>query len=574
MYDFVSASTESRTGPGIGVMLMTALTYHPLMRLRAITFALLFALSARADQPDENRAKATLAQMNQIAAAIEAYMTDVDAAPADTSVLSPIYIKSVPTRDGWETSFRYVKTGNQSFQIISAGSDKKFDEKSWSVPARTSNLADDAVYAKTTDSGAFTRIWLGSSGRPLAMTDAESTAAVQPVVNAELEKMKGMTGEQSWSYLRTSGTARTMSALGVAIDAYRRKNGSYPAARSMAEIERALFPEFTSEVGKTDSWGTEFRYVPSSDGKIYTLISAGNDRTFDEKSWDKRGSLASADDDAVTRNGELIRVWDAQTRPGDSAETRQRKKLEPAARALLDRADALRKDNDYAGALDAYIDAVKADPAAADLESINAYAPARYAVADENAAKRQEEQQRTDKAAPRQIAALRQYLQLRPADWKATERLIFLVDLPEAESLLQPSFKSRPSDPELYAMRGTLRSKHGHHVAALEDYAKASELDPKNAERHYAIGVVSYEAVSKDKDLAESAKRDLIKRGLAAFDRAEALKADYFEALMYHSLLLRQQALVEKDPNVQKKLIADADALRARVVEIVKRRRR
>jgi type II secretory pathway pseudopilin PulG len=125
------------------------------MGVRTVIFALLVTaatVSARGDQENENRARATLQRMNSVATAIEAYLTDADTAPAATSVealqsvLAPTYITNVPTRDGWDTPLRYVKTGDRSFRIISAGSDQKFDEKSWSVPARTKDFADDAVF--------------------------------------------------------------------------------------------------------------------------------------------------------------------------------------------------------------------------------------------------------------------------------------------------------------------------------------------------------------------------------------------------------------------------------------------
>ncbi|HSP35834.1 MAG TPA: hypothetical protein VLU46_16095, partial [Thermoanaerobaculia bacterium] len=68
-------------------------------------------------------------------------------------------------------------------------------------------------------------------------------------------------------------------------------------------------------------------------------------------------------------------------------------------------------------------------------------------------------------------------------------------------------------------------------------------------------------------------KREHIRRGIDAMKRAEAMKPDTMEAMPYHGLLLRQQALLEKDPASQKKLIAEAAALHTRAVEIIKKRR-
>jgi TonB family protein len=60
--------------------------------------------------------------------------------------------------------------------------------------------------------------------------------------------------------------------------------------------------------------------------------------------------------------------------------------------------------------------------------------------------------------------------------------------------------------------------------------------------------------------------------GLAATDRALALKPDYMEALTYKNLLLRLQANLETDPVRKQQLIAEADALRNRAIELNKMR--
>ena len=51
------------------------------------------------------------------------------------------------------------------------------------------------------------------------------------------------------------------------------------------------------------------------------------------------------------------------------------------------------------------------------------------------------------------------------------------------------------------------------------------------------------------------------------------LRPDYFDAIVYLNLLLRQQANIETDPVKQQELIAEADKLRARAMEIAKLRK-
>jgi len=63
-----------------------------------------------------------------------------------------------------------------------------------------------------------------------------------------------------------------------------------------------------------------------------------------------------------------------------------------------------------------------------------------------------------------------------------------------------------------------------------------------------------------------------VQKGLGAIDTAIKLKPDYVEAIVYKNLLLRSQALLEKDPAKQQALIKQADTLRDQAEEIRKRK--
>jgi len=65
---------------------------------------------------------------------------------------------------------------------------------------------------------------------------------------------------------------------------------------------------------------------------------------------------------------------------------------------------------------------------------------------------------------------------------------------------------------------------------------QAASVHEKDAELFYTVGVSAYEIVAKRPELSVEQKRDLVRRGLAAFDRAESLRTDYFEAMVYRSL--------------------------------------
>ena len=75
----------------------------------------------------------------------------------------------------------------------------------------------------------------------------------------------------------------------------------------------------------------------------------------------------------------------------------------------------------------------------------------------------------------------------------------------------------------------------------------------------------------RDKRLATKIALDYTLKGIAAEDKALALNGEYFEALTYKNILLRQQALYEKDPAKQKQLLNDADILKDKALEVQKK---
>lgn len=94
----------------------------------------------------------TLSSMRGIQTAVEAYAVDHHAYPkAKTmgdlqALVQPNYIANTPMTDAWGTPFRYlVSADGQTYRLVSAGSDKAFEEKSWSSPLFLSDSEGDAV---------------------------------------------------------------------------------------------------------------------------------------------------------------------------------------------------------------------------------------------------------------------------------------------------------------------------------------------------------------------------------------------------------------------------------------------
>jgi hypothetical protein len=94
----------------------------------------------------------TLLRMRIIQTVVEAWAIDFETYPAAASMddlrakVEPRYVASLPLGDAWGTPFLYRRSADgKSYRLISAGSDRSFDEPSWSSPGRLESSREDAV---------------------------------------------------------------------------------------------------------------------------------------------------------------------------------------------------------------------------------------------------------------------------------------------------------------------------------------------------------------------------------------------------------------------------------------------
>jgi tetratricopeptide (TPR) repeat protein len=98
------------------------------------------------------------------------------------------------------------------------------------------------------------------------------------------------------------------------------------------------------------------------------------------------------------------------------------------------------------------------------------------------------------------------------------------------------------------------------------------QVDPKNAEALYRIAVIDYDAANKKSGmqgenvslLSPEEKAVCLKNiqeGLAALEQAISIKPDYFDAMEYQNLLLREQAKFELDEKAKAELLTKADVI-------------
>jgi len=237
---------------------------------------------------------------------------------------------------------------------------------------------------------------------------------------------------------------------------------------------------------------------------------------------------------------------------------------------IRDANDAYTKE-DYATALKHYQKARQIDPNAfPDLDRMIGYSLiGMYVPEDKSPA--------NVKNADAAIVELRKYLKKRPDDRIAREALINLYlnadRITDAINYFQEWLKTHKNDLEAVRSVATLYAKQGNFNESLNWYEKITLLDSRNPESFYVYGVVCYEKIAKNPPADMAERLQIIEKGKRALQKAIALKAEYFEAMVYLSLLYRQQAPIETDPVKQQELVAQANKIRDDAIAIVRKKK-
>jgi TonB family protein len=141
---------------------------------------------------------------------------------------------------------------------------------------------------------------------------------------------------------------------------------------------------------------------------------------------------------------------------------------------------------------------------------------------------------------------------------------------PEAEQTLLAAARIIPVSRDALQTLAAFYNRHGQFdktVAALEDLAATAPTDPQG---YQLLAVFYWEKAFKDLRLNDAQKRAYIESGIDATNRALSINADYVDALTYQNILLRMKANLETDAGSRQALIAEADALRSRAMELQK----
>jgi Tfp pilus assembly protein PilF len=145
-------------------------------------------------------------------------------------------------------------------------------------------------------------------------------------------------------------------------------------------------------------------------------------------------------------------------------------------------------------------------------------------------------------------------------------------DYEKAEEQFLKAKEMKPNESTVYTTLAAFYDRQGEFEKTINALNERAEHEPNNPEAHHVIATYYWNEAYKNFKLKEADKMKYIQAGLGEADKALALKPDYFEALTYKNLLLRSQALLEKDPARQQALLKQADQLRDKAQELQKQK--
>jgi tetratricopeptide (TPR) repeat protein len=503
-----------------------------------------------------------------LAADIEAYRAAHNRLPAakDVPDLRRVVALSHPrfgTSDEWGTPV-YVESDpvRNTYTVAAAGSDKAFDRATWSTPAQTRNNADDIVI----HNGKVVRsaeTWVNDMLRARGFDMARALAAARADTAA-------------------IHTEFAMWRLRDVIKDYFAEHHDYPDLQMLRKlaVEKAVDK---LEDPLVDGWGTPFRVRFTPQLKAYRIVAAGSNKTFETDRWDETNTTPDYGRDLVMFNGEFVGMW--ETHPDDDVVAERADDLEQvratftslvsgasrdrqASRltGLMDEAHDAMKAGDVLAAVAKYEEAVRLDPSFVDAGMLSSIANGLTNAA--SAAMRD--------AAPRIVVLLRRAVDANPNQYNLTASLAGLQrDLgdPQAgRATIDRYAAAHPDDLRIHLLRTRIGTKPGD----FDDAARALDAaaaSPKNdAEALCTAGILGYEMVAHG-DLPPAPRAMILRDARKLLERAISVKPDYFEAMTYLNLVLREQAAAESDPARKKALMDEADRMRSNAVEIIKRRK-
>ncbi len=142
----------------------------------------------------------------------------------------------------------------------------------------------------------------------------------------------------------------------------------------------------------------------------------------------------------------------------------------------------------------------------------------------------------------------------------------------EAERIFLAAKDAKPNDAAVYTSLASFYNRQGKFDKTIDALEQRAAKESNNPEAWQTIAVYYQDEARKDPRLKENEKRDYVNKGLAAVDKALAIKPDYADAMTYKGLLLRLAANLEKDPAKQQNLLKEAKDLQDKSDETRKKK--
>jgi len=123
--------------------------------------------------------------------------------------------------------------------------------------------------------------------------------------------------------------------------------------------------------------------------------------------------------------------------------------------------------------------------------------------------------------------------------------LMALEEWDAAVARMERRLEAEPENLDLVDKLAGVHSRRGDFPAALRWLERRTALDPSSAPTWHTIAVLCWDRSYRGGILVGTAEREeLVRTGLAALDRALALRPDWPDSLVYYNLLLRERAKV------------------------------
>jgi tetratricopeptide (TPR) repeat protein len=131
----------------------------------------------------------------------------------------------------------------------------------------------------------------------------------------------------------------------------------------------------------------------------------------------------------------------------------------------------------------------------------------------------------------------------------------------EAEAQFLKAIDVSPKDAAGYQFLARFYNDRGDFSKTMEAWNRRAASEPNNPEAWHTIGVYYQDKVIRDKTLPKKIALEYTLKGIEAEDKAIAINPNYVDAITYKNILLRHQALYERDPKVVRQLLEEADRL-------------